>query len=127
MGVRAGAKLLVSTQVTAHVTYSGRMLSGCQRNGRLKPPSKRIPRNGLSTNPQILRCGLTPIRDELESNRLSLIETSEASALNRRDVNEHVLAAALRLDETVAFGQITLLAPPATPSLPSDRACRTPP
>jgi len=59
-----------------------------------------------STNPQVPRRGFTPIRDQLEFDRLSLIETSETSAVHCRDVNEHVLAAALRLDEAVTLGRI---------------------
>jgi hypothetical protein len=63
-------------------------------------------RRAWSTNPQILRRGPTPIRDKLEFDRLPLIETSEASAFYRWDVNEHVLAAALRLDEAVTLLRI---------------------
>jgi hypothetical protein len=47
-----------------------------------------------------------PIRDEVEIYGLPLIETSEPSALRRRDVNEDILAAVLRHDETVTLGRI---------------------
>src|SRR5262245_24945657 len=52
--------------------------------------------------------------NDFELNRLSLFEGTEACALNRRVVHEHV-AAAFALDETVALGVVE----------PLDLACNT--
>jgi hypothetical protein len=46
------------------------------------------------------------LETRLELDCLSFIETTEARALYRRDVNEHVLAVALRLDEAITLGLI---------------------
>jgi hypothetical protein len=48
----------------------------------------------------------SPARDQFEFDGLSLIRTSQASALHRGDMNKDVLAATLRLDEAVAFGGV---------------------
>jgi hypothetical protein len=48
----------------------------------------------------LCRC-LTPVRDFLVFNDLPFIEPAEAGSLDCRNVYEHVLAAALRLDEAV--------------------------
>ena len=40
---------------------------------------------------------------ELEAHALTFVEASEACALNGRDVNEHICAAGLRLDEAEAL------------------------
>jgi len=60
--------------------------------------------------------GLRTLRtvDDFELNRLSLFEGTEAGALNRRVVHEHV-AAAFALDKTVALGVVE----------PLDLACNT--
>ena len=43
------------------------------------------------------------IRDEVKGNLLSFVEAVESGALNGADVNEHILAAIVRLDEAKAF------------------------
>jgi hypothetical protein len=48
----------------------------------------------------LCRC-FTLVRDFLVFDDLPFIEPAEAGALHRRNVYEHVLAAALRLDEAV--------------------------
>src|SRR6516162_3473129 len=47
-----------------------------------------------------------PIIDDFELDLLTFIEGREAGSLHRRDMNEHVLSAPLRLDEAVAFGGV---------------------
>jgi hypothetical protein len=46
-------------------------------------PDSRHTRMVRSTNPQILRCCLTSVRDKFEFNGLPIIETAEASAFHR--------------------------------------------
>src|SRR5829696_6378827 len=60
--------------------------------------------------------GLRALRtiDDLEFDRLALLERSEPVALNRREVDEHI-AAAVTFDETVTFGVVE----------PLDLACDT--
>src|SRR3984957_10269973 len=53
----------------------------------------------------LCRC-YTLVRDFLVFDDLPFIEPAEAGALHRRNVYEHVLAAALRLDEAVTLGRI---------------------
>ena len=78
-----------------------------------------------STNPQILRRGLTPIRDELEFDGLPLIETPEAGALHRRDMNKDVLAATLRLNKSITLGRIEPFHGTCRHLSCSDRDCRS--
>src|SRR5580698_4470751 len=54
---------------------------------------------------QIIRRGLASLSvcDQVKSNFLSLVEAVESGALNGADVNEHILAAIVRLDEAKAF------------------------
>ena len=49
---------------------------------------------------------LASIRDDLIVDLLTLVEGAEAGAFDCRDMNEHVLAAASRLNKTIAFGRI---------------------
>src|SRR5580704_8502227 len=52
-------------------------------------------------------CGrLAAIADDLVLDLLAFIEGAEACALYGRDVDEHVLAATLRLNEAVALGGV---------------------
>ena len=55
---------------------------------------------------EILGRRFAPIIDDFELDLLTFIEGREAGALHRRDMNEHVLSAPLRLDEAVAFGGV---------------------
>jgi hypothetical protein len=45
----------------------------------------------------------SPVRDDFVLNFLPLIEGAQAGALDRTDVNEHILAAVIRLNEAEAF------------------------
>ena len=50
---------------------------------------------------------LASIRDDFVFDLLTLIEGAEAGAFDRRDMNEHVPAAATsRLNKTIAFGRV---------------------
>ena len=51
------------------------------------------------------RC-LSFARDFLVLDNLSLVEAAEAGFLDSRDVNEHIFAAALRLNKSVPFLRI---------------------
>src|SRR6516162_4324871 len=55
---------------------------------------------------EVLRRCLAAIGHELVLDRLAFIERAEASALDRRDMDEHVLVAGGRPDEPVAFSWI---------------------
>jgi hypothetical protein len=54
---------------------------------------------------QIVRRGLAclSIRDNVEGDLLSLVEDTHASAFDRADVHEDILAAIIRLDKAEAF------------------------
>ena len=45
-------------------------------------------------------------RDFLVLDNLPFIETGEAGSLDSRDMDEHIFAAALRLNETVTLGRV---------------------
>src|SRR6516162_7825820 len=49
---------------------------------------------------------LATVRHNLIFDYLSLIESAQARAFDSRDMNEHVLASGLRLDEPVSLGWI---------------------
>src|SRR5262245_36957197 len=49
---------------------------------------------------------LASIRENFVFDVLTLIEGAEASAFDRRDMNEHVLAATRRLNKTIAFCRV---------------------
>src|SRR5215471_89153 len=46
------------------------------------------------------------VADDFELDLLTLIECGESGTFHRRDMNEHVLSASLRLDEAVPFGGV---------------------
>jgi len=50
--------------------------------------------------------GSTPRAHYIVGDLVAFVEAGEASALDRRDVNEHILAAVARLDEAEALGSI---------------------
>jgi hypothetical protein len=52
-------------------------------------------------NPEISSRSLAPVRNLLVLDHLPLIETAEAGALHCRDVDENILAAALRLNKSI--------------------------
>jgi len=51
---------------------------------------------------------LASIRENFVFDLLTLIEGAEASAFDRRDMNEHVPAATRRLNKTIAFVRFTV-------------------
>jgi hypothetical protein len=55
---------------------------------------------------EIVRRLLTAIADNLIFDRLTFIERTKAGAFNRGDVDEHVFAPALRLNEAIALGRV---------------------
>ena len=54
---------------------------------------------GLPYQLQISRARLAPIGDHFVTELMALVETAGAGTLNRADMNEHVFAAVIRLDE----------------------------
>src|SRR5215470_3553957 len=59
-----------------------------------------------SRNFQIFRRGSAAVSNKFVLDRLALVERAQASALDGRDVNKHILVAARGLDEPVALGRI---------------------
>jgi len=84
---------------------------GNQSRGHEPADSTSVVRNYgssrcLSDGPQIVRRGLAwilSIDNNVESDLLSLVERTHASAFDRTDVHEDILAAIIRLDEAEAF------------------------
>src|SRR5205814_6114193 len=61
------------------------------------------PNPAPSTDLQVLGRFLASVGDDFIMNRLAFVEGAQTSTLNRGNMDEHVLAAALRLNETIAF------------------------
>ena len=61
---------------------------------------------GPSLDLEIFRRRLSAVADDFELDLLAFIERGEAGLLDSRDMYEHILSAALRLDESVAFGRV---------------------
>src|SRR5262249_367958 len=59
-----------------------------------------------STRFEIVRRLLAAVADNLVIDDLTLVERSQAGALHRGDMDEHVSAAALRLNETIALRRV---------------------
>src|SRR5215471_17950467 len=59
-----------------------------------------------STNLEVLRGLLATIADDLIFDRLSVVERIKAGAFDGGDMDEHVFAAALGLNETVALRRV---------------------
>ena len=55
---------------------------------------------------EILGRRLTAVLNHLKLDRLPLVQRTKASALDSRNVHEHILAAAGRLDESVALRRV---------------------
>src|SRR3954452_20632666 len=55
---------------------------------------------------EIFRRFLAAICDDFVLNVLAFVESAQSGALDGRDVNEHILATALRLDEAIALGRV---------------------
>src|SRR4029077_2277706 len=69
--------------------------------------TRRRNRPGLgSRNFQIFRRGSAAVANKFVLDRLALVERAQASALDGRDVYEHILVAGRGLDEPVALGRI---------------------
>jgi len=64
------------------------------------------PLRPASADLEVLCRFLAAIAHDLILDDLSLIERAEPGALDRRDVDENILAAALRLNEAIAFGRV---------------------
>jgi hypothetical protein len=62
--------------------------------------------NSASADPEVLGRGFTPIFLLFEAYLVTLIEGAQASALDGGDVNEHILAAVVRLNKPKALGPI---------------------
>jgi hypothetical protein len=52
---------------------------------------------------------IASVADYFELDVLALVECGKARPLNRRDMNKHVLPAALRLNEAVTLGGLNTL------------------
>jgi hypothetical protein len=65
-----------------------------------------------SLDPKILGRRFSTIADNLELDLLAFIERGQTGFLDRRNVHKYILPAALRLDESVAFGWIKPLHSP---------------
>src|SRR5215468_273774 len=65
-----------------------------------------MPQVSWSANLEILRRLLAAIADDLEFDRLTLVERRKAGAFHGRDMDEHVLAPALGLNESVALRRV---------------------
>ena len=52
-------------------------------------------------NLEVLSRSFAPVRDFFKFDDLPLIETAEAGSFDCRDVDEHIFAAALRLNEPI--------------------------
>src|SRR4051812_28145415 len=68
--------------------------------------SKRPAEEGASLDLQVLSRVLTAIVHEFILNSLALIQSAQAGTFDRRDVDEHILASTLRLNESIALGWI---------------------
>src|SRR5215470_11914521 len=55
---------------------------------------------------KILRRRLSAVAHDLELDLLAFIERGQTRLLHSRNVHKHILPAALRLDESIAFGWI---------------------
>src|ERR1700704_34430 len=59
-----------------------------------------------ASNLEVFSRGLAAVRDFLVLHRLSLIERGKTGLLDRRNMNEHVLAAIAGLDKTETLGRV---------------------
>src|SRR5262245_30033450 len=59
-----------------------------------------------STHFEIVRRLFAAVADHFIFHRLTLVERAQAGALDRRDMDEYVSAAALRLNESIAFRRV---------------------
>jgi hypothetical protein len=57
---------------------------------------------------KVISSGLarTAVLDNFEANFLAFNQRRQASALDSRDVNEYIVCAVVRLNETIAFGGV---------------------
>src|SRR6267142_6119962 len=59
-----------------------------------------------ASNLEVFSRGLAAVGDFLVLHRLSFIERRKTGLLDRRNMNEHVLAAIARLDKTKTLGRV---------------------
>ena len=78
----------------------------CNSAARIRSKRPKVARATRSLDLEVLRGCLSAILDELELNGLAFVQCAKAGTFNRRDVNEHILPAFLRLDEAIAFRRI---------------------
>jgi hypothetical protein len=93
----------------AHKSYvfGGRpKIEFANKKGGRSRPNIRLASKISTLNPEIFCRSLSLIRRFFVFDSLPFIERGQASPFDRRDVNEDVFAAALRLDETVPFSRI---------------------
>src|SRR5256885_7867067 len=96
-----------------YATPSGWCLSNQARKGRTylrrKPPPMSISGAAFTrSHSQVFGAGfpLLGVHLFLIGDLLSLLEVGKTGALDRADVDEHVVAAVVRLNETEAFGGV---------------------
>src|SRR5215831_11424308 len=78
-----------------------------QKNRRARARRSFSPGLGkVSLDLEVLGGFLAAARHDLVCDDLPLIESAQSCALDRRNMDEHVLAAALGLNEPIAFGRI---------------------
>ena len=70
---------------------------------RLEIVSASRSRFPQSLDLEVFRGVLTAIVHDFILNNLALIEGAQAGTFDRRDMDEHILASALRLNESIAF------------------------
>src|ERR1019366_1633765 len=70
--------------------------AGVSRQSAMSP-------NSISADAQILRRFLALVRDDIERDLVALSQVAQARFLDRRDMDEHVLPAVVRLNEAVAL------------------------
>src|SRR3979490_3419522 len=65
-----------------------------------------VPRRAFASNLEVLGRGLAAIGNLFVFDRLSFVERGKASFLDRRNMNENVLATARRLNESKTLGRV---------------------
>src|SRR5438045_8721060 len=72
------------------------------------------PALGRSADLEVFRRFLPAVADDFILDGLPLIEAAQSGSLDSRNVDEHVLAAALRLNESVTLGRVEPLYGPGS-------------
>src|SRR6266853_4360117 len=102
--------------------------SSSVRIGLMVPPP--LPLLGIrvarSLDLEVLRRRFSAVAYDLELDLLAFVERGQTRLLHRRNVHKHIAPAALRLDESIAFGRIKPLHSPGRhQSSPSGKRGRT--